>query len=278
MRNADFAALAALLIRLAFAAIGTAIAAAKNRSRVGWFIGCLIFSWMGVLVIAVMPKRLSPDPGPPAAIIPQAVASAAPVDSEEAARLDRIGRNVDSMFDARRGPVAQMKGGRVIAQAGSELRTFDYLADYRRSHNDHDTWSEITDPDRRRSFFAAAEQLLEAENKTLDKPEEPSAQVEAPPPDRDDLTLIAGIDRQLARRLAGLGVRQYAQIAAWTHADVDRMSGALQTDDRIAREDWIGQARSLMPRFERCGECGHVYDKILLSVCPRHPPASLQPA
>ncbi|TPO08887.1 proton-conducting membrane transporter [Mesorhizobium sp. B1-1-5] len=49
------------------------------------------------------------------------------------------------------------------------------------------------------------------------------------------------------RRLIGIGqgVTTYAQIAAWTAADVKRIEEVLNFDGRIAREKWIEQAKLL---------------------------------
>lgn len=61
----------------------------------------------------------------------------------------------------------------------------------------------------------------------------------------DDLTRIHSIDGSLLGRLQGLGVTSFAAIAAWTGADITRISQALGLVDRIEREGWIEQARVL---------------------------------
>jgi predicted flap endonuclease-1-like 5' DNA nuclease len=70
----------------------------------------------------------------------------------------------------------------------------------------------------------------------------PAAEVERP---ADDLTSIAGIDAALADRLMGLGVRSYADIAAWSSGEVARVSAALELGRRVAKENWIEQAAIL---------------------------------
>ena len=63
---------------------------------------------------------------------------------------------------------------------------------------------------------------------------------------RDDLTRIKGIGPVNAKKLAEHGVTSFAQIAAWTEADdVGVVEAYLAFDGRIAREDWIGQAKAL---------------------------------
>ena len=69
----------------------------------------------------------------------------------------------------------------------------------------------------------------------------------APSPDRadDDLKLIRGVGVLIEKRLKGLGYTSYAQIAAWTQADIDRVSSQLDFRGRIERENWVQQARIL---------------------------------
>lgn len=47
------------------------------------------------------------------------------------------------------------------------------------------------------------------------------------------------------KKLNGLGVNSYAQVASWTSADIERISRALDLAGRIERESWIEQARIL---------------------------------
>lgn len=65
----------------------------------------------------------------------------------------------------------------------------------------------------------------------------------APPPEGDDLRLIAGLDDAMAWRLAGLGVRRFADIARWTAADVAGHEAHL--DVPVRRMGWIEQAAML---------------------------------
>ena len=59
----------------------------------------------------------------------------------------------------------------------------------------------------------------------------------------DDLTRLVGIGPTLANKLANLGVRTFADIAAWTDEDLERVDKALELKGRAAREAWIDQAR-----------------------------------
>lgn len=64
----------------------------------------------------------------------------------------------------------------------------------------------------------------------------------------DDLTLIRGIDKPLAARLDGLGVRSFDAIARWTADDVRRVSAVLGLDRTIHRQNWIEQAALIAMR------------------------------
>ena len=68
----------------------------------------------------------------------------------------------------------------------------------------------------------------------------------APEGEADDLKKISGIGPVLEAKLRDLGVRKYDQVAAFSDEDVDKLDKALNTKGRIARDDWVGQARSLV--------------------------------
>lgn len=67
----------------------------------------------------------------------------------------------------------------------------------------------------------------------------------------DSLRRLIGIGPVNERKLHGLGVRTYAQIAAWTAADIKRIEDVLEFDGRIERERWIEQAKLLAAGDER---------------------------
>ncbi len=60
----------------------------------------------------------------------------------------------------------------------------------------------------------------------------------------DRLTAIKGIGPVNERKLHEHGIFHFDQIAAWTEADVKAAEAYLDFDGRIAREDWIGQAKA----------------------------------
>ncbi|TIO05931.1 proton-conducting membrane transporter [Mesorhizobium sp.] len=67
----------------------------------------------------------------------------------------------------------------------------------------------------------------------------------------DSLRRLIGIGPVNERKLHGLGVRTYAQIAAWTAADIKRIEDVLEFDGRIERERWIEQAKLLAAGDEK---------------------------
>ncbi|RWL80801.1 MAG: proton-conducting membrane transporter [Mesorhizobium sp.] len=72
-----------------------------------------------------------------------------------------------------------------------------------------------------------------------------AAAPKAAPGKADNLRRLIGIGPVNERLLKGQGVTTYAQIAAWTDADVKRIEEVLNFDGRIAREKWIEQAKLL---------------------------------
>ncbi|WP_429808742.1 NADH:ubiquinone oxidoreductase [Ensifer sp. B1-9] len=61
----------------------------------------------------------------------------------------------------------------------------------------------------------------------------------------DDLKRISGIGPKLEQVLNGKGVRDFADIAGWSDADVARFDDELGFGGRIKRDDWVGQAKAL---------------------------------
>ncbi|MDP3895926.1 MAG: hypothetical protein Q8Q62_04550 [Mesorhizobium sp.] len=82
--------------------------------------------------------------------------------------------------------------------------------------------------------------------KSAPKAKSPAAKPAAPAPAKpDDITRIKGIGPVNARKLKEHGVTTFAQIAAWKKPDIVAAEAYLEFDGRIAREDWIGQAKEL---------------------------------
>lgn len=61
----------------------------------------------------------------------------------------------------------------------------------------------------------------------------------------DDFQRIRAIDYNLEQRLKAEGIDSFEHIAAWSPADVKRLSGLLDIPGRIDREQWVEQAQIL---------------------------------
>jgi large subunit ribosomal protein L21 len=63
--------------------------------------------------------------------------------------------------------------------------------------------------------------------------------------DGDDLSTISGVGPVIVGKLHAEGITTFAQIAAWTDADVEAIEEKLSFKGRVGREDWIAQAIEL---------------------------------
>ena len=61
----------------------------------------------------------------------------------------------------------------------------------------------------------------------------------------DDLKQLSGVGPALEKKLHAAGVTTFAQIAAWTEADIADMDEKLSFKGRIEREGWVDQAKDL---------------------------------
>jgi len=60
----------------------------------------------------------------------------------------------------------------------------------------------------------------------------------------DDLKALSGVGPALEKKLLEAGVTSFAQIAAWTEADIAQMDEKLSFKGRIEREGWVDQAKA----------------------------------
>ncbi|KRB19482.1 MULTISPECIES: NADH dehydrogenase [Mesorhizobium] len=67
----------------------------------------------------------------------------------------------------------------------------------------------------------------------------------------DNLRRLIGIGPVNEKLLKAQGVTTFAQIAAWTAADIKRIEDVMNFDGRIARERWIEQAKLLAAGDEK---------------------------
>lgn len=95
--------------------------------------------------------------------------------------------------------------------------------------------------------------LIDAAPATLKQAEiEPASEAKAAPiptpsaSNADDLSRIKGVGPKLKTMLLDMGITSFAEIAAWTDADIDRVdSGLGRFEGRIRRDNWPEQARLL---------------------------------
>jgi class III poly(R)-hydroxyalkanoic acid synthase PhaE subunit len=75
----------------------------------------------------------------------------------------------------------------------------------------------------------------------------PSAPAATASPDEpeDDLTAIKGIGPKMMEKLYEQGIRNFARLAEMNTQLAEQLDETLQTQGRILRDDWIGQARKL---------------------------------
>jgi large subunit ribosomal protein L21 len=62
----------------------------------------------------------------------------------------------------------------------------------------------------------------------------------------DDLSLIAGIGPKIQSALTGMGYTRFAQIVALTPEEIETIDTAMKSKGRIARDEWVEQAKELM--------------------------------
>jgi len=94
---------------------------------------------------------------------------------------------------------------------------------------------------------APAAVATEAPKKAAPKKAEPKAEA-APAAEAaaaDDLKRLSGVGPALEKKLLAAGVTSFAQIAAWTEADIAEFDEKLSFKGRIEREGWVEQAKTL---------------------------------
>ena len=88
---------------------------------------------------------------------------------------------------------------------------------------------------------AKAEKPAKAE-KAAEKTAEAAPAAEA---GADDLKKLSGVGPALEKKLHAAGVTSFAQIAAWSEADIAEFDEKLSFKGRIEREGWVDQAKEL---------------------------------
>jgi large subunit ribosomal protein L21 len=62
----------------------------------------------------------------------------------------------------------------------------------------------------------------------------------------DNLSLISGVGPKIKQSLSDLGYTRFEQIASLTPDQIETIETALKSKGRVARDEWIVQARDLM--------------------------------
>lgn len=115
-------------------------------------------------------------------------------------------------------------------------------------HRQHETVLKIT------GVFAdgGAAKPKKAKAETPKPAPEPAADAEpalkfldAPEGDADDLKKISGVGPKLEEKLNALGIYHFAQVAAFTDAEIARIDEVLNFKGRIERDNWREQAAAL---------------------------------
>lgn len=83
------------------------------------------------------------------------------------------------------------------------------------------------------------------ETETKAEPKKAAPKKAAKSDGADDLSKISGVGPVIVKKLHGEGITTFAQIAAWTDADVEAIDEKLSFKGRVSREDWIAQAKDL---------------------------------
>ena len=84
-----------------------------------------------------------------------------------------------------------------------------------------------------------------AEAKPAPKAEAKAAPKKAAKAEADDLKQLSGVGPAIEKKLLEAGVTSFAQIAAWTEADIAEFDEKLSFKGRIEREGWVEQAKEL---------------------------------
>ena len=125
---------------------------------------------------------------------------------------------------------------------GDKIRVFKMKRrkDYRRTYGHRQNFTEL--------------EIMSIGGETVSKPVAAAVAGPAPAPKSepvdesgvgDDLTKINGIGPKIKEKLYDLGITTFAQIAALSDTDIERVNGQLSFKGRIERENWVEQAKAL---------------------------------
>ncbi|WP_369060223.1 helix-hairpin-helix domain-containing protein [Caulobacter sp. 73W] len=84
---------------------------------------------------------------------------------------------------------------------------------------------------------AVVEPVIEAASETVEAATEIATEA------ADDFTRLVGVGPRLAQALVDRGVRNFAEIAAWTEEDLAAVDRDLDLKGRAVRDAWVAQAK-----------------------------------
>ena len=67
----------------------------------------------------------------------------------------------------------------------------------------------------------------------------------APEGEPDDLKKISGVGPVIEKKLHALGITKYAQVAAFTAEEIEKVDAELNFKGRIDRDNWLEQAAEM---------------------------------
>ena len=105
-----------------------------------------------------------------------------------------------------------------------------------------DAQTPAANKDQKRSAKTAAPKAVAKAEATKAAPKKAAAKATD---GADDLSDISGVGPVIVKKLAAEGITTFAQVAAWSEADVEAIEEKLSFKGRVGREDWIAQAKEL---------------------------------
>ena len=104
--------------------------------------------------------------------------------------------------------------------------------------------AETPAPEKAAAKEAPAKKPAAKPAKAKDEAAEAPRYLDAPKGEPDDLKKIGGVGPALEKKLHGLGIYHFWQIADFSADDVAKVDDHLNFKGRIERDDWIGQAKA----------------------------------
>ena len=159
-------------------------------------------------------------------------------------------RSGDAAAQERSGPESSAVQKSEAAPVGGTVRPVDHEQQIETAREPAETADLVPPAPRKISSSTSAEEAAEIRAAAKDDSRAPLV-LDAPRGEADDLKRISGIGPKLEELLHSLGFFHFGQLAVWTDENVQWVDDHLEGfNGRIARDDWVGQAK---PLFEGDG-------------------------